>query len=31
MIFIMAYTGVTIETAVYDAALSSHCIPAYPE
>ena len=27
----MAYTGLTIETTVHDAALSSHCIPAYPE
>ena len=31
MIFIMAYDGVTIETAVHSATLSSHCIPAYPE
>ena len=29
---IMAYAGLTIETAVYDdGTLSSHCIPAYPE
>ena len=27
----MAYAGLTIETAVYDAQLDSHCIPAYPE
>ena len=27
----MAYTGMTIETAVVDATVSSHCIPAYPE
>ena len=27
----MAYTGLTIETAVEDSSLSSHCIPAYPE
>ena len=27
----MAYTGLTIETAVHDTSLSSHCIPAYPE
>ena len=27
----MAYAGVTIETAVHDDSLSSHCIPAYPE
>ena len=27
----MAYTGLTIETAVKDASMSSHCIPAYPE
>ena len=27
----MAYSGLTIETAVEDATLSSHCIPAYPE
>ncbi len=27
----MAYTGLTIETAVHSATLSSHCIPAYPE
>ena len=27
----MAYSGVTIETAVHDDSLSSHCIPAYPE
>jgi len=27
----MAYTGLTIETAVYSATLDSHCIPAYPE
>ena len=27
----MAYTGVTIETAVKDDTKSSHCIPAYPE
>ena len=27
----MAYTGLTIETTVHDATLSSHCIPAYPE
>tara|TARA_Y100000591_G_C21517445_1_gene537684 strand:+ start:391 stop:570 length:180 start_codon:yes stop_codon:yes gene_type:complete len=26
----MAYNGVTIETAVHDEDLSSHCIPAYP-
>lgn len=27
----MAYTGLTIETAVKDDSMSSHCIPAYPE
>ena len=27
----MPYTGLTIETTVHDANLSSHCIPAYPE
>ena len=27
----MAYTGLTIETAVVDENNSSHCIPAYPE
>ena len=27
----MAYAGLTIETAVADATVSSHCIPAYPE
>ena len=27
----MAYAGLTIETAVKDDAMSSHCIPAYPE
>ena len=27
----MAYSGLIIETAVYDLALDSHCIPAYPE
>ena len=27
----MAYSGLTIETAVYSATLDSHCIPAYPE
>ena len=27
----MAYSGLTIETAVHDEDLSSHCIPAYPE
>ena len=27
----MSYTGLTIETAVKDASMSSHCIPAYPE
>ena len=27
----MAYTGITIETAVHLEARSSHCIPAYPE
>ena len=27
----MAYTGLTIETAVHSATLSSHCIPAYPQ
>ena len=27
----MAYTGLTIETAVYNLNLDSHCIPAYPE
>tara|TARA_R110002012_G_C11517568_1_gene599100 strand:+ start:562 stop:744 length:183 start_codon:yes stop_codon:yes gene_type:complete len=27
----MAYTGITIETAVNSTTLSSHCIPAYPE
>ena len=27
----MAYSGLTIETAVNSATLSSHCIPAYPE
>mgnify|MGYP001191972384 CR=1 FL=1 len=27
----MAYSGVSITTAVYDTSLSSHCIPAYPQ
>ena len=27
----MAYTGLTLETAVHSTTLSSHCIPAYPE
>ena len=27
----MAYSGLTIETAVSSAILDSHCIPAYPE
>ena len=27
----MAYTGLTIDTAVHDTTMSSHCIPAYPE
>ena len=27
----MAYSGVTIETAVSSATKDSHCIPAYPE
>ena len=27
----MAYTGLTIETAVSSLTLDSHCIPAYPE
>ena len=28
----MAYSGLTIETAVFDdGTLSSHCIPAYPQ
>ena len=27
----MAYTGLTIDTAVTSATLSSHCIPAYPQ
>ena len=27
----MAYSGLTIETAVVDENDSSHCIPAYPE
>ena len=27
----MAYSGLTIETAVSSATLDSHCIPAYPE
>ena len=27
----MAYTGVTIDTAVYSTTMSSHCIPAYPQ
>ena len=27
----MAYSGLTIETAVHDEDNSSHCIPAYPE
>ena len=27
----MAYSGLTIETAVHSTTLSSHCIPAYPE
>jgi hypothetical protein len=27
----MAYSGLTIETAVISATLDSHCIPAYPE
>ena len=32
MIFIMAYDGLTIETAKYTAdGKYSHCIPAYPE
>ena len=28
---IMAYTGLSISTAVKSATLSSHCIPAYPQ
>ena len=28
---IMAYNGLTIETAVADEDKSSHCIPAYPQ
>jgi hypothetical protein len=27
----MAYTGLSITTAVKSATLSSHCIPAYPQ
>lgn len=27
----MAYSGLTITTAVHDDEKSSHCIPAYPE
>ena len=27
----MAYSGLTIETAVYSLTMDSHCIPAYPE
>jgi hypothetical protein len=27
----MAYSGITITTAVHDEDNSSHCIPAYPE
>ena len=27
----MAYTGLTITTAVHDEDKSSHCIPAYPQ
>ena len=27
----MAYNGLTVETAVVDEDMSSHCIPAYPE
>ena len=27
----MAYSGLTIETAVSSATVDSHCIPAYPE
>ena len=27
----MAYSGLTITTAVHDEDNSSHCIPAYPE
>ena len=27
----MAYSGLTIETAVSSATLDSHCIPAYPQ
>ena len=27
----MAYSGVTIQTAVENESTSSHCIPAYPE
>ena len=27
----MAYSGLTIETAVSSTTLDSHCIPAYPE
>ena len=27
----MAYTGLTIDTAVKSSTLSSHCIPAYPQ
>lgn len=27
----MAYSGLTIKTAVVSATLDSHCIPAYPE
>ena len=27
----MAYTGLTIQTAVHSLTESSHCIPAYPE
>ena len=27
----MAYSGLTIETAVSSLTMDSHCIPAYPE
>jgi hypothetical protein len=27
----MTYSGLTLETSVVDDAMSSHCIPAYPE
>ena len=30
-LLIMAYNGLTVETAVHNDGYSSHCIPAYPE